>query len=169
MRCHEIIIERGKRAWRFIYSEQRRGRPRRLRSSGGQRRLGGSKKRRTSWPSRTAVALRQSERMARGAARWSVLLGSLALALALIAPFTAALSKRDLYQYVGPGSNVLENDSNRMLISAEAPLKTPIVFFDKIYNSIFVSTDKEFGLEYWTLVNVKLVKTIIQTAEYIFY
>ncbi|XP_025991116.1 nidogen isoform X2 [Solenopsis invicta] len=77
--------------------------------------------------------------MARGAARWSVLLGSLALALALIAPFTAALSKRDLYQYVGPGSNVLENDSNRMLISAEAPLKTPIVFFDKIYNSIFVN------------------------------
>ncbi|XP_012540615.1 nidogen isoform X3 [Monomorium pharaonis] len=77
--------------------------------------------------------------MARGAARWSVLLGSLALALALIAPFTAALSKRDLYQYVGSGSNVLETDSNRMLISAEAVLKTPIVFYDKIYNSIFVN------------------------------
>lgn len=77
--------------------------------------------------------------MARGAARWSVLLGSLALALALIAPFTAALSKKDLYQYVG--SSVLETDSNRMLISAEAILKTPIVFYDKIYNSIFVSTD----------------------------
>lgn len=92
----------------------------------------------TSWPSRTAVALRQSERMARGSVRWSVVL--LGLALALIAPYTAALSKNDLYQYTGPGTLALESDPNRMLISAEAILKTPIVFYDKIYNSIFVST-----------------------------
>lgn len=78
--------------------------------------------------------------MARGAARWSIPLGSLALVLALIAPFTVGLSKKDLYQYAGPGSNVLETD-NGMLISAEVSLKTPIVFYDKIYNSIFVSTD----------------------------
>ncbi|XP_011879579.1 PREDICTED: nidogen-2 isoform X3 [Vollenhovia emeryi] len=77
--------------------------------------------------------------MARGAARWGILLGSLALVLALIAPFTAALSKRDLYQYSGSGSNVLETDSNGMLLSAEASLKTPIAFYDKIYNSIFVN------------------------------
>ncbi|KAL6434963.1 hypothetical protein ACFW04_005251 [Cataglyphis niger] len=74
--------------------------------------------------------------MARGVVRWSVLLG---LALALIAPYTAALSKNDLYQYAAPGSLVLESDPNRMLISAEAILKTPIVFYDKIYNSIFVN------------------------------
>ncbi|XP_070160368.1 nidogen isoform X1 [Polyergus mexicanus] len=74
--------------------------------------------------------------MARGAVRWSVLLG---LALALIAPYTTALSKNDLYQYAAPGSLVLESDPNRMLISAEAILKTPIVFYDKIYNSIFVN------------------------------
>ncbi|EGI61610.1 hypothetical protein G5I_10175 [Acromyrmex echinatior] len=75
--------------------------------------------------------------MARGATRWSVLLGSLALVLALIAPFTVALSKRDLYQHTGSDSNVLETDNNGMLLSAEAILKTPIVFYDKIYNSIF--------------------------------
>ncbi|XP_018362024.1 PREDICTED: nidogen-2 isoform X2 [Trachymyrmex cornetzi] len=77
--------------------------------------------------------------MARGATRWSVLLGSLALVLALIAPFTVALSKRDLYQHTGPGSNVLETDNNGMLLSAEAILNTPIVFYDKIYNSIFIN------------------------------
>jgi len=82
--------------------------------------------------------------MARGAARWSVLLGSLALALALIAPFTVALSKKDLYQV--KGFNVLETDSNKMLMSAEVFLKTPIVFYDKIYNSIFVSTDNELDI-----------------------
>jgi len=80
--------------------------------------------------------------MARGV-RWSVLLG---LALALIAPYTAALSKNGLYPYVDPGSLVLESDPNRMLISAEAILKTPIAFYDKIYNSIFVSTDSNFFL-----------------------
>lgn len=97
----------------------------------------------TSWPSRTAVALRQSERMARDASRWSVLPGLLALiALApIVAPFAAALSKNDLYQYEGPGSSALETDPNGMLMSAEAALKTPIAFYDKIYNSIFVSTD----------------------------
>ncbi|XP_029175623.1 nidogen-2 isoform X2 [Nylanderia fulva] len=75
--------------------------------------------------------------MARGAVRWSVVL--LGLALALIAPYTTALSKNDLYQYTGPGTLALESDSNRMLISAEANLKTPIIFYDKIYNSIFVN------------------------------
>lgn len=102
----------------------------------------------TSWPSRTAVALRQSERMARDAARWSVLPGLLALiALALIvAPFAAALSRNDLYQYTGPGSSALETDPNGMLMSAEAALKTPIAFYDKIYNSIFVSTDCEIAV-----------------------
>lgn len=101
----------------------------------------------TSWPSRT-VALRQSERMARGAtARCSALLGPLALVLALIAPFTAALSKNDLYQYTGPSASTLQTDSNGMLMSAEATLKTPIVFYDKVYNSIFVSTDRDSAPE----------------------
>ncbi|XP_012216144.1 nidogen isoform X3 [Linepithema humile] len=77
--------------------------------------------------------------MARGAARCSALLGPLALVLVLIAPFTAALTKNDLYQYTGPGASVLETDQNGMLTSAEAILKTPIVFYDKIYNSIFVN------------------------------
>ncbi|KAL0115113.1 hypothetical protein PUN28_010595 [Cardiocondyla obscurior] len=77
--------------------------------------------------------------MARGAARWSVLLGSLALVLALITPFTVALSKRDLYQYTGPGSNVLDIDDNGMVLSTEVFLKTPIAFYDKVYSSIFVN------------------------------
>lgn len=107
--------------------------------------------------------------MARGAARWNISLGSLALVLALIAPFTVALSKRDLYQYTGPGSNVLESDNNGMLISAEAFLKTPIVFYDKIYNSIFVSTDSGFGLKYRKLISIKMIKIVSRTATYIFY
>lgn len=107
--------------------------------------------------------------MARGAARWSVLLGSLALVLALIAPFTVALSKRDLYQYTGPGSNVLQTDNNGMLISAEVFLKTPIVFYDKIYNSIFVSIDNGFGPEHRILVNIKIAKTGPQNIFFINY
>ncbi|XP_011138379.1 nidogen-2 isoform X2 [Harpegnathos saltator] len=71
-------------------------------------------------------------------ARWSVLLGLLAVA-GLIAPFTAALSRNDLYPYTGPGAYVLETDPNGMLMSAEATLQTPIVFYDKTYNSIFVN------------------------------
>jgi len=82
--------------------------------------------------------------MARDAARWSVLLGRLALiALALIAPYTAALSRNDLYHYTGPGASALESDPNGMLMSAEATLKTPVAFYDRIYNSIFVSTDRK--------------------------
>jgi hypothetical protein len=82
--------------------------------------------------------------MARDAARWSVLLGRLALiALALIAPYTAALSRNDLYHYTGPGASALESDPNGMLMSAEVALKTPIAFYDRIYNSIFVSTDRK--------------------------
>ncbi|XP_032672473.1 nidogen isoform X2 [Odontomachus brunneus] len=71
-------------------------------------------------------------------ARWSVLLGLLAVA-GLIAPFTAALSRNDLYPYTGQGAYVLEADPNGMLMSTEATLQTPIVFYDKTYTSIFVN------------------------------
>ncbi|XP_011351557.1 nidogen-2 isoform X2 [Ooceraea biroi] len=78
--------------------------------------------------------------MARDAARWSVLLGRLALiALAVIAPYTAALSRNDLYHYTGQGASTLESGPNGMLMSAETALKTPIAFYDRIYNSIFVN------------------------------
>lgn len=80
--------------------------------------------------------------MARDAARWSVLLGRLLLiALAVIAPYTAALSRNDLYHYMGTDASTLESSRNEILVSAEATLKTPIAFYDRTYNSIFVSTD----------------------------
>lgn len=73
-------------------------------------------------------------------ARWSVPLGLLAVA-GLIAPFTAALSKSNLYPDISLGAFVLESDPNGMLMSAEVTLQTPIVFYDKTYTSIFVSTE----------------------------
>lgn len=170
MRCHEIISERGKRARRSVCSEQRR----RVTEQWRAKAIRGRQEE-TSWPSRSAVALRQSERMARGV-RWSVLPGLLALT-ALIGPFAAALTRNDLYQYTGPGSHVLETDLNGMLMSAEAVLKTPIVFYDKIYNSIFVSTgiDRAYSLDeissarcsmfvsldYYTLTEIRISEAII--------
>ncbi|KAG7213656.1 hypothetical protein KM043_002901 [Ampulex compressa] len=76
--------------------------------------------------------------MARGAhigVSWPALLAL----LALITPFAATLSRNDLYPYTGPGSSVLETDVNGLLVSAEAILKTPVVFYDKIYHSIFIN------------------------------
>lgn len=84
---------------------------------------------------RSAVALRQSERMTR-AARITVLWLA---TVALLGPFAAALSKTDLYPYATPGSSILQPDVNGLLLSAETILKTPIAFYDRIYNSIFVS------------------------------
>ena len=62
-----------------------------------------------------------------------------ALVLALIAPFAVALNKNDLYPYSIPGTSILQTDPNGLLLSAETILKTPIAFYDQIFNSIFVS------------------------------
>ncbi|XP_078048195.1 nidogen isoform X3 [Augochlora pura] len=70
-------------------------------------------------------------------ARSSVL--RLVAVVALLAPFAAAISKNDLYPYGTPGSMNLQTDANGMLLSAETALRTPIAFYDKIYNSIFVN------------------------------
>lgn len=70
-------------------------------------------------------------------ARFNVL--RLVAVVALLAPFAAAITKNDLYPYATPGSSILETDANGMLTSAEITLKTPIAFYDKIYNMIFVS------------------------------
>ncbi|XP_017755219.1 PREDICTED: nidogen-2 isoform X2 [Eufriesea mexicana] len=68
---------------------------------------------------------------------WSAL--TLALVLVLFGPFNAALNKNDLYPYATPGSFILQTDVNGMLLSAETILKTPIAFYDKIFDSIFVN------------------------------
>lgn len=82
------------------------------------------------------------ERMTRRARPLSVSRLAVVLALvgALLAPFAAALNKNDLYPYTTPGSSILQSDVNGLLLSAETILKTPIAFYDKIFNSIFVST-----------------------------
>lgn len=82
------------------------------------------------------------ERMTRRARPLSVSRLAVVLALvgALLAPFAAALNKNDLYPYTTPGSSILQSDANGLLLSAETILKTPIAFYDKIFNSIFVST-----------------------------
>ncbi|XP_033230470.1 nidogen-like isoform X2 [Belonocnema kinseyi] len=67
-------------------------------------------------------------------ARFRALLG----ALVVFAPLTLALSKNDLYPYA-TGSNTLTIDPSGQLVSSEAILKTPIVFYDKVYNAIFVN------------------------------
>lgn len=54
-------------------------------------------------------------------------------------PTVISLSKESLYPYTGPGSQYLQTDSNGQLVSIEVQLKTPIAFYDKIYNNIFVS------------------------------
>ncbi|XP_043521390.1 nidogen isoform X4 [Frieseomelitta varia] len=68
---------------------------------------------------------------------WQAL--ALTLVLAILAPFAAALNKNDLYPYATPGSSILQSDVNGYLLSAETILKTPIAFYDKIFNSIFVN------------------------------
>ncbi|XP_066603007.1 nidogen isoform X2 [Prorops nasuta] len=66
--------------------------------------------------------------------------GLLGLALvALLMPFVAAISKNDLYPYTGSNANILQPDANGILISSETTLKTPIAFYDNIYNKIFVN------------------------------
>ncbi|XP_012343370.1 nidogen isoform X2 [Apis florea] len=62
-----------------------------------------------------------------------------ALVLALVAPFALALNKNDLYPYSIPGTSILQTDPNGLLLSAETILKTPIAFYDQIFNSIFVN------------------------------
>ncbi|XP_015172869.1 PREDICTED: nidogen-2 isoform X3 [Polistes dominula] len=61
--------------------------------------------------------------------------------LFLFVPSYYALSKNDLYPYNVPGANALEYDANGILQSIEAILKTPIVFYDKVYNNIFVNAN----------------------------
>ncbi|KAK2575184.1 hypothetical protein KPH14_003221 [Odynerus spinipes] len=83
--------------------------------------------------------------MARDAARFfnDVSCSALVLFLVgttiLIAPSSHALTKNELYPYDVPGASVLELDANGMLMSAEAILKTPIVFYDQVYNTIFIN------------------------------
>ncbi|XP_043265975.1 nidogen isoform X2 [Colletes gigas] len=72
-------------------------------------------------------------------ARFSVLW--LAAVVALLVPFAAALSKSDLYPYATPGTSILQSNVNELLVSAEVTLKTPIAFYDKIYNYIFVNAN----------------------------
>ena len=64
---------------------------------------------------------------------------ALLAALVVFAPLTVALTKNDLYPYATPGFNALKVDPSGQLVSIEAILKTPIVFYDKVYNTIFVS------------------------------
>lgn len=59
-----------------------------------------------------------------------------------IVPIVLSLSKESLYPHTGAGSQYLQTDSNGQLISIEVKLKTPIAFYDKSYNSIFVSIKK---------------------------
>ncbi|XP_051169856.1 nidogen isoform X3 [Leptopilina boulardi] len=68
-------------------------------------------------------------------ARFRALIG----ALVVFAPLTLALSKNDLYPYATPGANTLKNDPSGQLASIEAILKTPIIFYDNVFNSIFVN------------------------------
>ena len=110
----------------------------------GQRRLRGGKRELIAV---VAVSIDSSvkavrERMTRRARPLSVSRLAVVLALvgALLAPFAAALNKNDLYPYTTPGSSILQSDVNGLLLSAETILKTPIAFYDKIFNSIFVST-----------------------------
>ncbi|XP_076174255.1 nidogen isoform X2 [Ptiloglossa arizonensis] len=70
-------------------------------------------------------------------ARFSVL--RLAAVVALLAACVAALAKTDMYPYAIPGTSMLETDTNGLLLSAEIKLKTPIAFYDKIYNAIYVN------------------------------
>ncbi|XP_060821543.1 nidogen-like isoform X2 [Bombus pascuorum] len=81
------------------------------------------------------------ERMTRRARPLNVSRLAVVLALvgAILAPFAAALNKNDLYPYTTPGSSILQSDVNGLLLSAETILKTPIAFYDKIFNSIFVN------------------------------
>ncbi|XP_035725753.1 nidogen-like isoform X3 [Vespa mandarinia] len=65
----------------------------------------------------------------------------LALVILLLVPSLHALSKNDLYPHNVPGTNILEYDTNGILQSVEAILKTPIVFYDKVYNNIFVNAN----------------------------
>ncbi|XP_076672085.1 nidogen isoform X2 [Andrena cerasifolii] len=60
-------------------------------------------------------------------------------AVAMLAPFAGAISKNDLYPYAVPGAGTLQTDVNGLLLSAETNLRTPITFYDKIYNAIFVN------------------------------
>lgn len=77
--------------------------------------------------------------MTRRACRLSVSWPALVLATLVIAPFAVALNKNDLYPYSIPGTSILQTDPNGLLLSAETILKTPIAFYDQIFNSIFVN------------------------------
>ncbi|XP_034945839.1 nidogen isoform X2 [Chelonus insularis] len=60
------------------------------------------------------------------------------LALVIFTP-VFALTKDNLYPYTGSTSRYLQTDPNGQLLSAEVQLKTPISFYDKIYESIYVN------------------------------
>ncbi|XP_057336522.1 nidogen-like isoform X4 [Microplitis mediator] len=52
---------------------------------------------------------------------------------------TSALSRDNLYPYMDNNFQTLPTDSNGQLSSVQVELKTPIAFYDKIYNNIFVN------------------------------
>ncbi|XP_015604569.1 nidogen-2 isoform X3 [Cephus cinctus] len=74
--------------------------------------------------------------------RRACFVGALLLALVLLAikgTQVDALSKDQLYPYNLPGGATLQAAANGELESVEVPLKTPIAFYDNIYNSIIVN------------------------------
>ncbi|XP_043266975.1 nidogen isoform X2 [Venturia canescens] len=58
---------------------------------------------------------------------------------ALLSTGALALSREHLYPYALPGTSSLQVESNGQLVSAEIALKTPIVFYDRTYPSIYVN------------------------------
>lgn len=64
--------------------------------------------------------------------------GALLVIAIVILPPAFGITKESLYPYSGGGSQHLQSDNNGIM-SVEVQLKTPIAFYDKVYNSIFVS------------------------------
>lgn len=62
------------------------------------------------------------------------------LMLMLAAPAALALPKDRLYRHELPTAQRLSPEPNGMVQSAELQLQTPVHFYDREYNSIFVST-----------------------------
>lgn len=74
--------------------------------------------------------------MVAGLARMVLLLAL----VAILGPFVVnALSKDDLYPYNGIGSSTLESNAEGQVASVEVRLKTPISFYENIYDTVYVS------------------------------
>ncbi|XP_012271445.1 nidogen-2 isoform X2 [Orussus abietinus] len=72
--------------------------------------------------------------MARGASFFKIF-----FVVGILASRSSALSKDEFYPYTFSGSASLEADPDGQLRSAETVLKTPVVFYDKVYNTLFVN------------------------------